>query len=129
MWGGSRTPEPSTARPTRARFGILTSLALSLNRCIDRRRYDDISVLEVKQHIEDGLIFTFLIDRLGNDLDLGLLDHAKLEKVADAWLNLEDMIDERQKFGIQNKGLCLLVAYLVEMMQHPSTYGFEVPGL
>ncbi len=128
-WGGSRIPEASTVNPAKARFSTLTSLAFSLNWCIDRRRYDDISVPEVKQHIEDGTIFAFLLDRLGKDLDLSLFNEAKLVKVADAWLRMEDILDERRKFRIDNKGLCLLLAYLVEMMQHPSTYGFELPTL
>ena len=126
-WGGSRTPKRDTPYPTTARFSTLTSLAFSLNWCIDRRRYDDISVPEVKHHIEGATIFPFLIDRLGGDLDLSLFDQATLGKIADAWLDIEDTFNERRKFGIENKGLCLLVAYLVEMMQHPSTYGFELP--
>ena len=128
-WGNSRLPRPATAYSTKARFSTLTSLAFSLTWCIDRRRYDDISVPEVKEHIEDGSIFAFLTDRLGKDLAVKLFDQSTLGKVADAWLTIEDTVDERRKFGIENKGLCLLVAYLVEMMQHPSTYGFDPPAL
>ncbi len=128
-WDSSRLPKPAAAYSTTARFSTLASLALSLTWCIDRRRYDDISVPEVKGHIEDGNIFVFLADRLGKDLAVNLFDQSTLGKVTDAWLTIEDTIDERRKFGIENKGLCLLVAYLVEMMQHPSTYGFELPAL
>jgi hypothetical protein len=117
------------AYPTKARFSTLASLALSLTSCTDRRRYDDISVPEVKEHIEDGTIFAFLDERLGKDLVVDLLDQATLGKIADTWLSIEDTIDERRKFGIENKGLCLLVAYLVEMMQHPSRWGFDPPTL
>ena len=128
-WGNARLPGPAAAHSTKARFSTLASLALALTWCIDRRRYDDISVPEVKEHIEDGDIFVFLADRLGKDLAVTLFDQATLGKIADAWLTIEDTIYERRKFGIENKGLCLLVAYLVEMMQHPSTYGVEVPAL
>lgn len=127
-WNSFRPPKPPAPYPTKARFGILASLAISLTWCVDRRRYDDISVPEVKQHVEDGSIFSFLSARLGKDVALRLFDEASLGKIADAWLTIEDTIDERRKFGIENKGLCLLVAYLVEMMQHPSTYGFDAPA-
>jgi hypothetical protein len=125
---GSMLHRPATAHPPRARFSTLTSLALSLIRCIDRRRYDDISVPEVKGHIEGGTIFPFLTDRLGKDLVLSPFDQSELGSIADAWLTIEDTIDERRKFGIESKGLCLLAAYLVEMMRHPSAYGFDPPA-
>jgi len=127
-WDRSISHRPAATHPPRARFTTLTSLALSLIRCIDRRRYDDISVPEVKGHLEGGTIFTFLADRLGKDLALSPFDQSELAKIADAWLSIEDTIDERRKFGVDNKGLCLLVAYLVEMMQHPTAYGFELPA-
>jgi hypothetical protein len=127
-WDRSTSHRPAAAPSPRARFTTLTPLALSLIRCVDRRRYDDISVSEVKGHLEGGTIFPFLADRLGKDLALSLFDQTELGNIADAWLSIEDTIDERRKFGVENKGLCLLVAYLVEMMQHPSAYGFELPA-
>ena len=127
-WDSARPPRPSMASPAKARFATLADLAFSLNSCVDKRRYDDISVPEVKDHIESGTIFTFLGDRLGKDLAMNLFDAATAGKIADAWLTIEDTIDERRKFDVGNKGLCLLLAYLLEMMQHPSTYGFDLPA-
>ncbi len=127
-WDTFGPPKPPAPYSAKARFAALASLAFFLTSCVDKRRYDDISVPEVKEHIEDGTIFGFLTDRLGKNFAVNLFDEPTLGKIADAWLTIEDTLDERRKFGVESKGLCLLVAYLVEMMQHPSTYGFDPPA-
>ena len=46
-----------------------TGVILRLNAAIDIGRHQGITIDEARQHIEDGEIFAFLIQRLGDDID------------------------------------------------------------
>jgi hypothetical protein len=104
----------------------LTHLLLELNSMLDSRNYDDLGLAEVKQRIDDGTILRFLRDRGGNDIDLSLHVSdasdgfeqwyvAYLQSIYDAYRG-----DERRKWGVSNRGLCLLIAWTNEMIQQGS---------
>jgi len=102
----------------------LTLLILQLNKLIDMEKYDDITIEEVHQHIDDGTILQFLQKRGQGDIDLSIhLDTTvygdfqsfyvkQLQSIYDAYAG-----NERRKWGVQNKGLCLLVAWTNEIIQ------------
>jgi hypothetical protein len=99
------------------RITYLTFLAFGLNSALDSGKYSTVTYREVVDHIESGTIFAFLRDRLGEDIDLSLLDATKQEVLLEEWQNLLNVADARRKFGVENNGLCLLVAYLLEGIQ------------
>ena len=103
---------------------VLTSLILHINHVIDTKKYDDISVDEVYGWIKAKIILPSLASRVGDDIDLSLFlntdhysdfvtyYHEELSRYYDAYGG-----DHRRKWGVENLGLCLLVAWTNEMIQ------------
>jgi hypothetical protein len=98
-------------------ISLLTFLAFYLNGAIDTGRYDDLGIDEIKREVREGTIFTFLRNRLGSDIDLSVLDAPKEEELLAEWQDMLAAVNERRKFGIEHRGLPLLVAYLLEGVQ------------
>jgi hypothetical protein len=107
-------------------LNALTLLILQLNILIDTGKYDDITIEEVYSHIDRGTILEFLKERGQGDIDLSIhLSEAygdfqsfyikQLQSLYDAYAG-----DERRKWGVQNQGLCLLVAWTNEIIQQGS---------
>ncbi|HEX8553469.1 MAG TPA: hypothetical protein VF695_02070 [Sphingomonas sp.] len=96
---------------------MLTFVAFYLNGAMDSGRYDDLGIDEVKREIEAGTIFPFLRARLGNDIDLSILQPADEAELLAEWQDLLAAVNERRKMGIKRRGLTLLVAYLLEGIQ------------
>lgn len=105
----------------------LTLLILQLNKLVDTGKYDDITIEEVHQHIDEGTILEFLKRRGEDDIDLSfhLYPNAssdfktfyikQLQSIYDAYAG-----DEKRKWGVENKGLCLLIAWTNEIIQQGS---------
>ena len=102
----------------------LTYMVYELNHLIDSGRYDHVTIDEVKNHIRDGSIFQYLRHLAGKDIDLSLILEGRtygafpayyvtcLQAIRDAYGG-----DERRKWGIENRGLCLLLAWTNELLQ------------
>lgn len=99
------------------RITNLTFLAFYINSAIDTGKYSDITFKEVADKIKAGSIFEFLQNRLVGDIDLSILDESKRKELLSEWQDLLAAVSTRRKFGIENNGLCLLVAYLLEGIQ------------
>ena len=102
----------------------LTLLILQLNSAIDTGNHRGITIEEVKQHIDDGDILEYLNTRLGNDIDLSLLLHPDYglregRAITTALQSLRGAYggNEGRKWGVKNSGLCLMVAWVNEMVQ------------
>ena len=105
----------------------LTLLILQLNHLLDTGKYDDITIEHVHRHINEGTILQFLRERAGSDIDLSVhlnpnadddferfyLKH--LQSIYDAYAG-----DENRRWGVENKGLCLLIAWTNEILQQGS---------
>jgi hypothetical protein len=89
-----------------------------LNAAIDTAKYQGIPIDEVKGHIERGDLAQWLIKRVGDDIHLDLDEAArsdwneKLESIRVAYAG-----NERRKWGVENSGLCLLIAWTTEILQ------------
>jgi hypothetical protein len=103
----------------------LTLLILQLNKLIDSGEYDDITIDEIHNHINDGTILRFLGER-GQEGNFSIHSGKtygdfesfyvkQLQSLYDAYAG-----DERRKWGVQNKGLCLLLAWTNEIIQKGS---------
>nr|WP_320116498.1 hypothetical protein [uncultured Desulfuromonas sp.] len=106
----------------------LSHLLLEINAVIDTGKYDHISIEDVHREIENGTILRFIAKEAYKDIDLSLL----LDR-GDDELNFERHYvrhlqsiyggyagQERRKWGVENKGLCLLVAWTMEIIQQGS---------
>jgi hypothetical protein len=99
------------------RITNFTFLAFFMNAAIDTGKYNNISLQEVASHIEKGTIFDFLQTCLGDDIDLSTFEKEKQQQLISEWQDMLQAIDHERKFGIENNGLCLLIAYLLEGIQ------------
>lgn len=107
------------------RLSTLTFLAFYLNGAIDSGRYDVLAIEEVRKAIQEGTIFAFLKTKLGSDIDLSIFDAdaaAKAELLAE-WQDMDNAIDARRKFGVEHRGLPLLIAFLLEGIQRRARTG------
>ena len=96
----------------------LTIIILEINKLLDSGEHDDLSLDDAKQAIDNGTVLQLLADR-----GTGYLDHLKDTSTGDLYSKHLQAIydayagDERKKWGIQNKGLCLLLAWTNELIQ------------
>lgn len=106
----------------------LTLLILEFSHLLDTGRYDSITVEEVKSHIEDGTILDFLQERAGEGL-IGLGSFFRIggsTEYAEFYVPyLQSLLhayggEEWGKWGIENRGLCLLIAWTNEILQQGS---------
>ncbi|MEQ8526063.1 hypothetical protein [Gracilimonas sp.] len=103
----------------------LTLLILQINKLLDTGKYDDITVDDIYMNIDEGTLLQFLKNECSDDIDLSYhlstkknfekfyLEH--LQSLYDAYAG-----DHKRKWGIKNKGLCLLLAWTNEILQQGS---------
>jgi len=103
----------------------LTFLILNTNSLIDTGKYQDISLEEIKKEIEKGTILEFLKSRVGKDIDLSMYLHTDTAYSGFKEFYIDELQKllggyggrERRKWGIENSGLCLLLAWTNEIIQ------------
>jgi hypothetical protein len=83
----------------------------------DSGEYDTLSVEEVSRHAAAGTIPAFLVDRFGSDLDLSIFEPQDWIVLSEAWESIDNAIDARRKFGVEKRGICLLMAYALQSLQ------------
>lgn len=99
------------------KISALTFIAFCINGAIDTGRYDSIDIDDVRTKIRAGTIFVYLNDTLGKDIDLTILDQIMEAELLEEWQELEAAVNARKKFGVERRGLPLLIAYLLEGIQ------------
>ncbi len=96
----------------------LTSVVLQLNAVIDSGDYDGISLEDVKDHIRQGDIVRWLQEH-APDADLSLLSDDDVREYGEMLAAIDGGYagSERKKWGVEKKGLCLLLAWTNELIQ------------
>lgn len=94
------------------------SFLRQINMAIDTEEYQHITIEDVENEIENGSLFSYLRKELNDHIDFSLW---KLDMEAALTNALYDILvvykgKERRKFGIENSGLCLLVAWTLEVI-------------
>ena len=92
----------------------LRALIWEFGALLDTGKHDDIAVDDVKRHAKAETISTFLIDRFGEEIDLGVMEPQDWTDLNAEWQGFANAIDEGRKLGIENRGLCLLLAYTIQ---------------
>jgi hypothetical protein len=95
----------------------LIYLISSLNHLVDHGF--DATIVEVHDHVEGGNLFAWLRRKFTGHIDLSPIGSASEQEIMEG---LQDIFGgyggyERRKFGVQNSGLCLLIAWLAELAQ------------
>lgn len=110
----------------RERHVPFTLMVLTLTHLLDTGRYDSVTLDEVKARIEDGTILRWLQTRSGED-DIGLLSVLLDGKTYGDFerryvTSLQEILggysgQERRRWGVKNRGICLLLAWTNEILQ------------
>ena len=95
----------------------LTFLLFEVNAAIDSGDYN-ISFDEMGGHTEKGDLIEFLRDDL--DMDLSLFETEMVKEINERIMDISNVVDSQRKFGVKNNGLCLAIAYLVELLRGAS---------
>ena len=86
---------------------------------LDSGKYDTLTVEEMKEKLRDDTIANYLKSQYPN-ADFSLIEPAEWEYLISFWNEQADIINERRKMGVSNRGVCLLVGYTIEAVQrHP----------
>jgi hypothetical protein len=101
-------------------------MLLELNHLLDTGKYDNITVEEVKQHIEAETVLEFLQERAAEHIDLSPYTTAVYGNFKAFYSSyLRNIVDayggnERRKWGVENRGLCLLIGWTTEILAQGS---------
>ena len=98
----------------------LTYFIFVINGLLDSKELRDlIGFNETRDEVERGNTVRFLQDKFGDHIDLssfvGKLGDSFNKRMAELAVGLYDR--ESRKTGVENNGLCLLIAYATEIVQ------------
>jgi hypothetical protein len=68
----------------------------------------------------DGRALALLKERLGEDFDISLFSDTDQAEIEERFSSL--YIDARRKSGVSNNGLCLALAWTIELIQNYDSY-------
>jgi len=96
----------------------LTGLVFNLNHILDRGYYE-FSIEEIKEKIRDRSLFEYLDEKISKDdyFDISMLDVNDRSWLLDGFQDMADNIDADRKLAVQKSGICLLLAYVIELIQ------------
>ncbi len=102
----------------------LTYIILELNAALDTGKYDDVPMREASQHIEACDVVPWLKSRVP-DVDLGLLTERDANEYQSALVDIYGGYagNERRKWGVERRALCLLIAWTNELIQRECWQG------
>jgi hypothetical protein len=114
---------------TKLTASSFTLLILQLNSMLDTGKYDSITMRDVHKHINDRTVLRWLREIGKGDIDLSV--HQDTETYGDfeqLYANyLQNMSggyagNEGRKWGVENRGLCLLIAWTNEALQQGAAW-------
>ena len=95
----------------------LTFLVLELNALIDRG--SKATIEETREHIRSGDVFAWLRKTFPGQIDLSIYEGRPSEReISKQWQDILGGYEgkERRKWGVENNGLCLLLAWTNEQV-------------
>jgi hypothetical protein len=97
-----------------------------LSALLDTGMYDAISIQDVKKHIRTGDILRFISEMAGTESDFSAVLQSRagtdFERLYTESLQALDQAyagDERRKWGIEKRGLCLLLSWTAQLLLDP----------
>ena len=105
----------------------LTFLILEYNQLLDTGKYNYITIKDVHREIQKGTILRYIKDEAGSDVDFSLYLDIRDELCFETQYakHLQSIYggyagQEGRKWGVENLGLCLLIAWTNEIIQQGS---------
>lgn len=107
--------KPKDKPPHKVLRSYLALLAWLINKAIDNGNYD-LPIEDVRLAADEGRVVKYIRDNLPTHhlVDLSPLTPEDEAEINDWFANLNG----NQDMHVENKGLCLLLAWTIEMMQH-----------
>lgn len=102
----------NTMRPAQYKFMLWQLIS-----ACDSGKYDTLSIEEVQKNADAGTISSFMIEKFGSDCDFSIFEAKDWIVINDTWGSIANAIDSRRKFGVEKRGICLLLAYALESLQ------------
>jgi len=98
----------------------LTYLILNLNHLVDSGFNKGVSLDEVEQHIAKGDVLDWLGKEFKGHIDLSI--YRDRPSALEITKGLQDLLGgyrgrERRKWGVEHNGICLLIAWVNELIQ------------
>lgn len=93
-----------------------TYLSFYFNSLIDEGK--KIEVEDLKTHLEKKDLFDWMKIKYRDSLDISLFSPKQLSAIENLFLDQYESVDANRKFGVQNNGLCFLVAYCPNLIQY-----------
>lgn len=113
------------------KISALTSLILQINSLIDSGKYSDITINDIHKAIERKRVLRFIKERVGSDVDLSIHLESNTYGSFESYyeVQLENIYggyagQERRKWGVENSGLCLVLAWTNEIIQQGNNLEF-----
>ncbi|HEX4105083.1 MAG TPA: hypothetical protein VHX92_02510 [Rhizomicrobium sp.] len=97
--------------------GKYRSLLWELIAALDTGKFDHLSIEDVRLHARGGTISKFLKGTLGSVCDFSLLTPQDLSSLDEEFASMENAINARKKFGVENKGIALLMGWALQGVQ------------
>lgn len=104
-------------------LACMAMILFGLSALADSRNTDDVTLNDVKTHAREGDLIEFLTEKAGGVFASGFLEGPSTKEFR-AWYVKKicencDAMDgrERRKYGIENRGICLLISYTAEIIQ------------
>jgi len=103
---------------TNVSVGVAISFLGHIVAIVDAGNHQDITIAEIEDSIENGTLFQFLEEEIGDEIDLTLWPDEYRTALTNALLDIVLVYrgNERRKFGLENSGLCLLVSWTNEVI-------------
>ena len=101
------------------KLGYLTMMICNLNAIVDSGRHLGVSMEEAHRWIRHGEVFSRLESQFKGAVDFSLFDATLRARISE---ELQSILggysgDERRKWGVENNGICLLIAWTNEIVQ------------
>ena len=92
-------------------------LLWNLIAALDTGNYDRLSIDDVRLHARGGKISRFLQETFREVADFSIFTDEKWQVIDRDFEGMENAIDARREFGVENRGISLLMAWALEGAQ------------
>lgn len=83
----------------------------------DTGDFDKLSIDDVKLHARGGTISKFMQEKFGEIADFSIIKADDWKEIDQTFQDMENAINARRKFGVEHRGITLLMAWTLEGVQ------------
>jgi len=84
---------------------------------LDTGNFDELDIADVRLHAREGAISKFLQETFREVADFSIFTAEHWKAIDSDFEGMQNAIDARRKFGVENRGIALLMAWALEGAQ------------